>query len=96
MLGDQVKTGEVKNYTPDTNAVLAARKGICYDFSALYAAMCRSQGIPCAIARGYLNGGYHAWNMVYIDGAWNAVDMTREIANANTDAATIGDWCYST
>ena len=91
VFGDQVKTGEVKNYTPDTNAVLAARKGICYDFSALYAAMCRSQGIPCAIARGYLNGGYHAWNMVYIDGTWNAVDMTREIANANTDAATIGD-----
>lgn len=91
VLGDQVKTGEVKNYTPDTNDVLAARKGICYDFSALYAAMCRSQGIPCAIAKGYLNGGYHAWDMVYIDGAWNAVDMTREISNANTDAETLDD-----
>ena len=49
--------------------------------------MCRSQGIPCAVAKGYLSGGYHAWNMVYVDGVWNAVDMTRSIARGNTGAA---------
>lgn len=90
--GDQVRSGAVKNYVPDTNAVLENGKGICYDFSSLFAAMCRSQGIPCAVAKGYLSsGGYHAWNMVYVDGAWNAVDMTREIANHRTGAVTLAD-----
>ena len=83
----RIDRGEVTNYTPDTNRLLSAQKGICYDFSALFAAMCRSQGIPCAVAKGYLSGGYHAWNMVYVDGVWNAVDMTRSIARGNTGAA---------
>ena len=87
----QVESGAVKNYIPDTNRTLAAQTGICYDFSALFAAMCRSQGIPCAIAKGYLSGTYHAWNMVYVDGAWNAVDMTRSISYQNTQAVTLSD-----
>lgn len=42
----QVAAGQVVNYTPDTARTLETRTGICYDFSALFAAMCRSQGHP--------------------------------------------------
>ena len=90
-MGGQAKRGELVNYTPDTSRTLESGTGICYDFSALFAAMCRSQGIPCAIARGYLDGGYHAWNMVYVDGAWNAVDLTRAVSSRDTGAAGFAD-----
>lgn len=76
-LAAQIQSGAVKVYTPDTSAVLANQKGICYDMASLFAAMCRSQGVPCAIARGYLDGQSHAWNMVWVDGAWQSMDLTR-------------------
>lgn len=89
----RVLRGEVKNYTPDTAAILESGKGVCYDFSALFAAMCRSQGIPCAIARGTLDGQSHAWNMVWADGSWHAVDMVR--ASVNGAQATTLAGCYT-
>lgn len=75
-----VRSGALKSYIPDTNEVLSSGKGVCYDFSALFAAMCRSQGIACSIQKGYLNGQYHAWNVVYINDGWVAIDMTASIA----------------
>lgn len=94
-LGAKASQGLVVNYVPDTAKTLESKTGICYDFSALFAAMCRSQGIPCAVAKGYLNGQYHAWNMVYVNGRWSAVDMTRAIANHDTSAATFADCVIS-
>lgn len=90
-LGQKAAAGKVVNYVPDTATTLESKTGICYDFSALYAAMCRSQGIPCTIVRGYRNGSYHAWNSVYVDGAWHSVDLTWAIANRDTQAATFAD-----
>ena len=87
----RVRSGEINNYTPETNQILVAQKGVCYDFSALFAAMCRSQGIPCAVAKGYLSGASHAWNMAYINGKWNAIDMTRSIAYKAFNASTLSD-----
>jgi len=84
---EQVRSGAVTNYTPETESILKNQKGICYDFSSLFAAMCRSQNIPCQIQKGYLNGKYHAWNLVYVDGAWQSVDMTVSISK-DTDAAS--------
>ena len=76
---NEIASGAVKNYIPSTAATLESGKGICYDFSALFAAMCRSQSIPTQIQRGYLNGVYHAWNLVYLDGEWQSVDITVSI-----------------
>ena len=75
----EVTNGSVKNYIPSTGDTLESGKGICYDFAALFAAMCRSQSIPTQIQRGYLNGVYHAWNLVYLDGEWESVDLTVSI-----------------
>ena len=79
-LAKKVKNGSVTNYTPNTRQILKNKKGICYDLSALYAAMCRSQGIPCKIETGYTNSGeYHAWNRVYVNGKWVKVDITASL-----------------
>ena len=47
---------------------LYSKKGICFDYSAVMAAMLRSQGIPCKLVIGYAGKIYHAWIDVYIQG----------------------------
>ena len=74
-----VRKGAVRNYIPNTNQTLNSKLGVCYDFSAVFAAMCRSQGIPCTLVKGNTSIGYHAWNLVYLDGAWTAVDVTSAV-----------------
>lgn len=88
---DAVRSGSVKNYTPDTNGALERKLGVCYDFSALFAAMCRSQGIPCALVKGVTANGYHAWNLVWVNGAWQALDVTAAVAQSGFLAETLSD-----
>ena len=63
---DKAKAASVKSgYLPDLDAVLAAKKGICFDYAALMTAMLRSQGVPCKLVVGYAGKAYHAWISVY-------------------------------
>lgn len=58
---------------------LCTRKGICYDFAHLFAALCRSQNIPCYVVDGDARENLqsqHTWNRVYFDGSWWQVDTT--------------------
>lgn len=55
-------------YLPDVDEVLAAKKGICFDYAAVMAAMLRSRNIPCKLVVGYAGTVYHAWIDVYIEG----------------------------
>ena len=64
LLATTVTTG----YLPDLDAVLEKRRGICFDYAALMAAMLRSQGIPCKLVVGYVGQAYHAWINVYVEG----------------------------
>ena len=65
---DTEKAGTVKSgYLPDLDAVLAAQKGICFDYAALMTAMLRSQGIPCKLVVGYAGEIYHAWISVWTE-----------------------------
>lgn len=66
------------DYIPDIDLVLKDGKGICYDYSALFAAMLRSQGIAAKLVKGYRDGinVYHAWNEVYLNGNWKIIDTT--------------------
>ena len=53
-------------YIPDPDKVMKVKKGICFDYASLFAAMCRSQGIPARLVIGYAADDiYHAWNEVY-------------------------------
>jgi transglutaminase-like putative cysteine protease len=68
------------DYVPNIESTLASGTGICYDFSSLFAAMLRSQGIPTKLVKGYSTNveGYHAWNEVYDSetGTWITIDTT--------------------
>ena len=102
---DKVKASNVeKGYLPDPDETLSTKKGICFDYASLAAAMLRSQGIPTRVIFGYVspNDLYHAWNMFYTDetgwvtvdyqvsaNSWNRLDLTFSANGADTDF--IGD-----
>lgn len=70
---DKRKAETVKpGYLPVVDSILAAKKGICFDYAALMTAMLRSQQIPTRLEIGYVsNGAYHAWISTYIkDKGW--------------------------
>jgi len=74
---DEAGTVEA-GYLPDPDEVLSSRKGICFDYASLAAAMMRSQGIPCKIITGYVDPEniYHAWNVIWFqDSGWVSVEI---------------------
>ncbi len=70
----------VYQYFDSTNT-LQTKKGVCYDFAHLFAAYCRSQGIPCYVVDGNCKtnrAAKHSWNRVYYNGSWWDVDLTND------------------
>lgn len=92
-LAATVKSG----YVPDPDRTLSRRTGICFDYSALMAAMLRSQSIPTRLVIGDASPNiYHAWNEVYTEetgwitpelllrnSGYNLVDATFYSSSAN-------------
>lgn len=92
-LAATVKSG----YVPDPDRTLSRRTGICFDYSALMAAMLRSQSIPTRLVIGDASPDiYHAWNEVYTEetgwitpelllsnSGYNLVDATFYSSSAN-------------
>ena len=74
---------KASGYLPDPDETLRSGKGICLDYSALSAAMLRSEGIPTKVMTGYVGKDelYHSWIMVYIDGKWETAVFS---VNPNT------------
>jgi len=87
---DREKAATVQSgYLPVLDDVLAARKGICFDYAALMTGMLRSNGVPCKLVVGYAGTAYHAWisvwseetgwvdGAIYFDGtSWQRMDPT--------------------
>ena len=98
-LANDITAGKVSKYIPDTAATLNNNKGICYDLASLFAAMCRSQDIPCTLTKGYAGSSYHAWNKVNVSGNWYQIDMTYAVAkrviNETTFAGCVSPLTYS-
>ena len=72
---------------------LRTHKGVCYDFSNLFAALCRSQSIPCHVVDGtpYDHSTEdHTWNRVYYDNSWWDVDVTNDIYCTDTGKSLYG------
>ena len=69
---------------------LRTHKGVCYDFSNLFAALCRSQNIPCYVVDGvsYETAAHHTWNRVYYNSSWWDVDVTNDLS-ATKDGRTL-------
>lgn len=74
-----VKNKIITTRNPKAIDVLTNKKGVCYDKAVLFAAMCRSQGIPCKIVKGYYNDIYHAWNKIYVNNKWMDIDPSTTI-----------------
>ncbi|MPN37689.1 hypothetical protein SDC9_185209 [bioreactor metagenome] len=87
---DKVKAANVQSgYVPNVDAVLASKKGICFDYASVMTTMLRSQNIPCKLVVGYTGNVYHAWinvytpesgwvdGMIFFDGKkWQLMDPT--------------------
>ena len=59
------------DYVPEVDAILEAKKGICFDYAALMASMLRSQKIPTRLEMGYAKDAYHAWISCFVkDKGW--------------------------
>lgn len=61
---------------------LRTHKGVCYDFSNLFAALCRSQNIPCYVVDGApydRSLAAHTWNRIYYNNFWWDVDITSDM-----------------
>lgn len=65
-------------YLPVIDVTYKDKKGICYDYSSLFASMLRSLNIPARLAEGSstFTNVYHAWNEVYLNGKWVSIDTT--------------------
>ncbi len=72
-----------KQYIPNINTTYSTKKGICYDISAVFASMLRSNGIETKLVTGYSKkvSGYHAWNKVYNSEIkkWYIIDCTYDL-----------------
>lgn len=67
----------------DVRKTLRTKQGVCFDFFHLFAALCRSQNIPCYAVDGisYKDSTVqHTWNRVYYDGSWWNKDVTNDIS----------------
>lgn len=77
----------------DVRRTLSSQKGICYDFAHLFAALCRSQNIPCYVVDGDKrdNTQYrHTWNRVYFDGSWWNIDVTFDTVQTKNQGSLYG------
>lgn len=78
---DTEKASTVQNgYLPSPDETLSSKKGICFDYASLAAAMLRSVGIPCKLITGYVGEEtYHAWNSFYVKNeGWITVEIRAE------------------
>ena len=77
----------------DVRKTLRTKQGVCFDFSHLFAALCRSQNIPCYAVDGISykdNSVQHTWNRVYYDGSWWNMDVTNDISSTATGKSLYG------
>ena len=77
----------------DVRRTLSTRKGVCYDFANLFAALCRSQNIPCYVVDGTpydRSTEDHTWNRVYYDDCWWDLDVTNDITSTANGKSLYG------
>lgn len=77
----------------DVRRTLSTRKGVCYDFANMFAALCRSQSIPCYVVDGTpydRSTEDHSWNRVYYDGCWWDLDVTNDITSTANGKSLYG------
>ena len=90
MVYDEEKLGKKTSSYSYASDILQERKGVCTDYSILYAALCRAAGVPAKFVQGVPafsilkeGGGQlpyaHAWAEIKLPGyGWIPIDITAE------------------
>jgi transglutaminase-like putative cysteine protease len=85
---ERTRTTLTLDDTPDNDAILRTKVGVCFDYASLFAAMCRSLGIPTRMVQGeaivpFRAGAteYHAWNEVFLTNDGNITTNIRATRN---------------
>ena len=94
--------GFEKDQLPDSRpkAVLHNRLAVCQGYAQLFNELCAEAGIRSEVIKGYAKGyGYekgqqfgvsnHAWNAVYLDNAWQLIDVTWAARKRNDKTTSI-------
>lgn len=71
----RVDTGNMPFVSHQAEGALLKGTAVCSGYAKAYEAMLDAAGIPNETITGYA-GGYHAWNLVQVDGQWYHVDTT--------------------
>lgn len=108
---EKAQAGQLTGYLPNVDSTLSSRKGICFDYAALMAAMLRAQNIPTRLAIGTVSPGNisHAWNLVYTKekgwiafkiefkgGVWKLMDSTFGASQGENIEKYIGNGSHYT
>lgn len=71
----RVDIGNMPFVSHQAEGALLKGTAVCSGYAKAYEAMLDAAGIPNETITGYA-GGYHAWNLVQVDGQWYHVDTT--------------------
>ncbi|MBR1989923.1 MAG: hypothetical protein IJ987_05555 [Firmicutes bacterium] len=63
-------------YNQTSFSALVNGSTVCAGYAHGFQYLMQQMGIPCAYILGYTPGGYHAWNIVKLDGKHYAMDVT--------------------
>lgn len=69
-------SGNMPSISYTAYGALVNHTSVCAGYALAYQALLEQAGIPCEYVTGMTTQGYHAWNIVQIDGAWYHVDTT--------------------
>jgi predicted small lipoprotein YifL len=64
------------SYNQTAYSSLVNHASVCAGYAHGFQYLMQQVGIPCAYVLGYAMGGYHAWNVVKLDGEHYAMDVT--------------------
>lgn len=67
-------------------------KGNCRTYACIFKMMCNQIGIECDYIEGFANGGYHAWNRVYISGVPYWIDCCWNNGGTNEYSLSADLW----
>lgn len=69
-------SGNVPAISYTAYGALVNHTSVCAGYALAYQELLEQAGIPCEYVTGMTTQGYHAWNIVQIDGEWYQVDTT--------------------
>lgn len=69
-------SGNLPALSRTSYGALVNRTSVCAGYALAYERLMDQVGIPCEYVTGMTTNGYHAWNIIQIDGEWYHVDAT--------------------